>query len=81
MSKKTEKLNPRNELCREYDLPNLRSSIREKYEARYKANANLALLSPGVAGYFPTARFVESPLDSLIRTAKRYSAKRDSTTA
>ncbi len=71
MNKKTEKRKLRDELRREYDLPKLRGRIRGKYTARYKAGANIVLLSPDVAEHFPDERSVNSALRKLIRNAKR----------
>jgi hypothetical protein len=71
MNKKTEKRNPGDELRWEYDLSRLKDGVRGKYAARYKAGANLLLLPPDVAEYFPDDRSVNTALRKLIRVAKR----------
>jgi hypothetical protein len=53
MKKKTDKRARRDELRRERGLSKRTVAARGKYIARYRAGANLALLSPDVAEYFP----------------------------
>jgi hypothetical protein len=71
MKKKTEKRARRDELRREYDLSKLKSGVRGKYTARYRAGTNLVLLSPDVAEYFPDEQSVNTALRRLIHVAKR----------
>lgn len=70
MKTKAEKRPKRDELWREYDLSELRGSVRGKYAARYKAGTNLVLLSPDVAEHFPDDQSVNSALRKLIRATK-----------
>jgi hypothetical protein len=71
MNKKTEKRKKRDELRSDYDLAELRGSVRGEYTAPYKAGTNLVLLSPDIAEHFPDDRSVNSALRGLIRVAKR----------
>ena len=71
MKKKTKKLEPQDDLRREYDLSKLRGDVRGKYVARYRAGTNLVLLSPDVAKYFPDEQSVNTALRTLIPAAKR----------
>jgi hypothetical protein len=71
MKKKTKKLEPQDDLRREYDLSKLRGGVRGKYVARYRAGTNLVLLSPDVAKYFPDEQAVNTALRTLIHAAKR----------
>ncbi len=71
MKKKAEKRERRDALRREYDLSKLKSGVRGKYTARYRAGTNLVLLSPDVAAYFPDERSVNTALRNLIRGTKR----------
>ena len=80
MNKKTELRKQRDDLRTEYDLRKLKSGVRGKYAARYKAGTNLVLLSPDVAEHFPDDRSVNSALRKLIRVAKRDPARKNSTT-
>ncbi len=71
MKKRIEKRERRDELRREYDLSKLKSGVRGKYVARFRAGTNLVLLSPDVAAYFPDEQSVNTALRTLIRVAKR----------
>jgi hypothetical protein len=71
MKKKTDKRERRDGLRPEYDLSKLRSGVRGKYVARYRAGTNLVLLSPDVAAHFPDEQSVNTALRTLIRAAKR----------
>jgi hypothetical protein len=71
MKKRIEKRERRDELRREYDLSKLKSGVRGKYVARFRAGTNLVLLSPDVAAYFPDEQSVNMALRTLIRVAKR----------
>jgi hypothetical protein len=71
MKKKTEKRERRDELRGEYDLSELKSGVRGKYIAGYRAGTNLVLLSPDVAEHFPDEQAVNAALRTLIRAAKR----------
>lgn len=71
MKKKAKKRGQRDELRPEYDLSKLKDGVRGKYVARFRARANLALLSPGVAEYFPDEQSVNSALRTLIGVTKR----------
>ena len=70
MKKRTEKRPVHDELCREYDLSELKGGVRGKYTARYRAGTNLVLLSPDVAEYFPDDQSVNTALRTLIHVAK-----------
>ncbi|PYU10017.1 MAG: hypothetical protein DMG37_21665 [Acidobacteria bacterium] len=70
MKKKTEKRQRSNGLRPEYDLSQLKSGVRGKYYARYRAGTNLVLLSPDVAAYFPDEKAVNTALRTLIQAAK-----------
>jgi hypothetical protein len=54
----------------EYDLSSLKGGVRGKYARRFRAGANLVLLSPDVAKYFPNDRAVNTALRSLVGIAK-----------
>lgn len=70
MKKKIEKRVRRDELRREYDLSKLNGGVRGKYIERYRAGANLVLLSPDVAKHFPDEQSVKQALRGLIQAAK-----------
>jgi hypothetical protein len=70
VKKTNEKHARRDELRREYHLSQLKGGIRGKYATRYSAGANLVLLSPDVAEYFPDEQSVNTVLRALIRVAK-----------
>jgi hypothetical protein len=67
MNKRTEKRKQSDELQQEYDLSELKSGVRGKYAAQYKAATNLVLLSPDVAKHFPDDRSVNAALRRVIR--------------
>ena len=48
------KKNNRKEMRREYDFASMKSGMRGKYAARFRAGTNLVLLDPEVARAFPT---------------------------
>lgn len=50
------------------DFPSL---VRGKYVERLKANSNVVVLDPEVAGLFPNAAAVNDALRSLVEIAKR----------
>jgi len=52
---------------KEYDFS---EGIRGKYAGRVEKGANLVLLEPEVAKYFPTAKAVNQALKSLISEGK-----------
>jgi len=70
MKKKTERRQAKDELRQEFDLSKLKGGVRGKYAARYRAGANLVLLSPDVAAHFPDEQSVNKALRSLIHAAK-----------
>ncbi|HET7149968.1 MAG TPA: hypothetical protein VFI60_01045 [Candidatus Acidoferrum sp.] len=70
MKKKTEKRERGDDLRREYNLKQLKSAVRGKYAARYRAGTNLVLLSPDVAQYFPDEQSVNTALRRLIHAEK-----------
>ena len=79
MKKKTE-LN--DELRPEYDMRSLlKSGVRGKYAARYRAGTNLVLLEPEVAKAFPNEKAVNDALKLVIKlkqvqeNASQYSTK------
>jgi len=57
------------ELRPEYDLAQLRESVRGKYVQRYREGTNLVLLDPDVARAFPGDEAVNEALRMLIRIA------------
>jgi hypothetical protein len=71
MKKRIEKQGRRDELRREYDLPNLKGGVRGNYVARFREGTNLVLLSPDVAKHFPDEQSVNTALRTLIRVAKK----------
>jgi len=54
------------ELRPEYDLSELKGSVRGKYVKRYRAGTNLALLDSDVRAAFPTDEAVNQALRMLI---------------
>ena len=70
MKKKNEKRVQSDDLRREYDLSKLKSGVRGKYVARYRAGTNLVPLSPDVAEYLPDEQSVNAALRGLIQVAK-----------
>jgi hypothetical protein len=58
------------ELRPEYDLSKLKGGVRGKYAKRSQQGANLVLLSPDVAKYFPDEQSVNAALRSLVGIAK-----------
>jgi len=54
----------------EYNLSELKGSVRGKYAKRFQQGTNLVLLSPDVAKYFPDERAVNAAMRSLIGIAK-----------
>jgi hypothetical protein len=61
--------NVEDDLRAEYDLSQLRESIRGKYVQRYREGANLVLLDPDVAKAFPSEEAVNEALRMLMRIA------------
>jgi len=70
MKKRTERRKLTDELRREYDLSKLKDGVPGKYATRYQAGANLVLLSPDVAKYFPDEQSVNMALRKLIHGIK-----------
>src|SRR5437763_15306706 len=70
MKKKTEKRQRSNGLRPEYDLAQLKSGVRGKYYARYRAGTNLALLSRDVAPYFLHENAVNTAMPTPTQAAK-----------
>jgi hypothetical protein len=63
------------ELRAEYKLSDFKTKgVRGKHVKRYRAGANLVLLTPDVARAFPTDKAVNDALSGLIRARKRPSA-------
>ena len=60
------RIEKKDELRREYELPKLKGGVRGKYAARYRTGTNLVLLSPDVAEYFPDDKSVNAALRALI---------------
>ena len=59
------------ELRPEYDLRALlRSGVRGKYAAKYRAGTNVVLLDPDVAKAFPTERAVNEALRLVLQLNK-----------
>ncbi len=58
------------ELRPEYDLSQLKGSVRGKYVERYRAGTNLVLLEPDVAAAFPDTKAVNQALRLLIKVAQ-----------
>jgi hypothetical protein len=69
MKKKPKRLDE-DELRSEYDPALIRSGVRGKYAAQYKAGTNLVLLAPDVAKAFPDTESVNEALRMLMRLAK-----------
>lgn len=61
------------DLLPEYDFSR---GVRGKYAARYAAGANVVVLDPDVAAYFPDHRSVNDSLRSLIAIIRRRSKPR-----
>jgi hypothetical protein len=74
MKKKNDALD--DELRPEYDSALIRSGVRGKYAARYKAGTNLVPLAPDVAAAFPTAEAVNDALRLLMSVADKVHARR-----
>ena len=68
--KKVESEMEDDELRPEYDLSQLKGSVRGKYVERYRAGTNLVLLEPDVAAAFPDAKAVNEALRLLIKVAE-----------
>ncbi len=68
--KKEHKSEAPDEMRPEYDLSKLKGAVRGKYARRFKAGANLVLLSPDVAEYFTDEASVNAALRALIGIAK-----------
>jgi hypothetical protein len=68
--KKARKSELHDELRAEYDFSTLKGGVRGKYAERCKAGANLVLLAPDVAEFFPNEDAVNQALRSLINIAK-----------
>jgi hypothetical protein len=68
--KMTDKRGKRNGLRREYDLSALKSGVRGKYFARYRAGTNLVLLSPDVAEYCRDEKSVNTALRLDLRSKR-----------
>ena len=75
MKKTNHKRLLRDTLRPEYDLSKLKHPVRSKYAARFRAGANLILLSPDVARYFPDDQSVNAALRALIQAARRPSRR------
>jgi hypothetical protein len=54
----------------EYDASLIRSGVRGKYAAQYKAGTNLVLIAPDVAEAFPDTKAVNEALRLLLKVAK-----------
>jgi len=66
------------ELRPEYDLHELlKSGVRGKYVARYRAGTNLVLLDPDVAKAFPDEDAVNEALRLVIRLIEIQQGKKD----
>ena len=70
MKKTNNKKRKPDDLRPDYDLSTLKSAVRGKYAARYRAGTNVVLLSPDVAKYFRDEESVNSALRTLIHIAK-----------
>ncbi|WP_456408921.1 hypothetical protein [Caldithrix abyssi] len=62
------KKNEVNDILEEYDFS---SGIRGKYAKRYKEGANIVLIEPDIAQYFPDQESVNEALRSLIKIIER----------
>jgi hypothetical protein len=63
------------ELRAEYKLSDFKTKgVRGKHVKRYRAGANLVLLTPDVARAFPTDKAVNDALSGLMRARKRPAA-------
>jgi hypothetical protein len=63
------------ELRAEYKLSDFKTKgVRGKHVKRYRAGANLVLLTPDVARAFPTDKAVNDALSELMRARKRPAA-------
>lgn len=58
------------DLRAEYDFSKLKSAVKGKYAARYRAGTNLVHLEPDVARVFADDESVNQALRSLMRLAK-----------
>jgi hypothetical protein len=71
MKKKHNDTTDEDDLRPEYDLSQLKGSVRGKHLARYRAGTNLALLAPDVRAAFPTDEAVNQALRSFIQNQSR----------
>ena len=55
----------------EYDLSQLKGSVRGKHYESYRSGTNLVLLQPDVARAFPDADAVNEALRALLKVAAR----------
>jgi hypothetical protein len=65
------KVNKSDELRPEYKREDLGQGVRGKCVESYQEGANLVLLSPDVAAFFPTETVVNDALRSLIDLAQK----------
>jgi hypothetical protein len=55
----------------EYEISELKGTVRGKYHEKYKAGTNLVLRQPDVAEAFPDADSVNEALRALLKVAAR----------
>ena len=70
MNKDKNKING-DEMRPEYDLSQLKGSVRGKYVERYQAGTNLILLESDVQAAFPDSGAVNDALRMLMKVARR----------